>query len=312
MTVHNGSVSNYDALKETEHLKLEGECDSEIIGELIQREYLALPESTPEAHIQAIQKAQKLLSGQFAVLAQFGHEPNVIYAWRNYNPIVMAYSERYKHILIASTEALLAHGTESDEEIAGFFTKKTTDYLIKEVPSATGVRIEMTDDGPVVTQTFPIECAVYSYSPPALPAAKNDYWVQGSFYKNLDELLPFDHIWSVDAPKVTDAILEARIGYLERYKQTNTKDEQHELEYLTYERDSRKEIIEKEKIIIDSAEGDNDQNYVAYQVYQRALTTKKQIEHIKKNKRTPKEVKDLEVAEAVIRCYNEVYSQTNP
>ena len=86
--VHNGSIENYEELKDHFGLadELISDTDSEVVAAVLNRFYTGDPH---EALFQTV----KCLKGTFALVVIFDDIPDVIFAIRNVSPIVAAYRE---------------------------------------------------------------------------------------------------------------------------------------------------------------------------------------------------------------------------
>lgn len=112
--VHNGHITNDDELFKEYKLDRIAEVDSEIIFSLIDHYTTMYKQSITEDSptTEAIKTAVSKLSGGFACSLVDVTNPQVIWLFRNYNPIIIMHFKKEGLILFASTITILQKATE--------------------------------------------------------------------------------------------------------------------------------------------------------------------------------------------------------
>lgn len=152
--VHNGMITNDDALFEEHNMPREAQVDSEIIARLIEKYSKELP------MIEAIQKTTKELSGSFTVALITKKEPDALYLFRHTNPLSVHYEKATGTIYFSSTQTIFEDAFTQEKEVWGFFREKTIpkdQFISYEIKDDWGIR--MTSDS---FNWFQIEAGRYS------------------------------------------------------------------------------------------------------------------------------------------------------
>lgn len=113
--VHNGHITNDDALfKEHKELKRIGEVDSEVVFSLIDHYSTMYKQTVTEDNptTEAIKTTTGLISGGYACSLVDITNPQVLWLFKNYNPIVIMHFKNEGLILFASTLTILQKATE--------------------------------------------------------------------------------------------------------------------------------------------------------------------------------------------------------
>lgn len=185
LLVHNGMISNDDALFEEYALRRTGEVDSEIIVKLISYFKYRQELSTMDA----ISATYSRLQGSAAIALVDKHEPGVLYLAASTSPCVMAYERSTGSMYFASTKSILQNALEESHKILGFFTDRTRgdDYIYQDVKNNTALRItpegiaERPIQRPAYTQTYgyyPKKTQFTGYTPITNPAAHTTSEIQ--------------------------------------------------------------------------------------------------------------------------------------
>lgn len=137
--IHNGIVSNDDALFTQYNLKRDGIVDSEIILRLI--EYYKLKHCTTR---KAIQKACKEIRGSMAVALIDIHEPDTLYLFTRTSPVTLAYDKERHTIYFASTEDIITNSLIHRKKLLGFFqtTLNRKHFIYQELENNTGLVVK--------------------------------------------------------------------------------------------------------------------------------------------------------------------------
>ena len=121
--IHNGVISNHKELKEKYKLKLDGECDSEVILKLIDKT--------------GYKKAFDELRGSFAVCFS-NHKQKTLNLYRSTSPLFMAYLDKEGLFIFASEKWIIDHAIgkydvktfgklEFEKVIGGYYLKEFED-----------------------------------------------------------------------------------------------------------------------------------------------------------------------------------------
>lgn len=136
--IHNGVITNDDALFEEFKLERQGEVDSEVILRLI--EYYLLKK---DDMVEAIKSAISKLRGSIAIAVIDAHRPDELYLARTSNPISLAYKKSTGDIFFASTEKILEESLAGYKVYAKFFVEEdASDLIIQDLKMDTGVVID--------------------------------------------------------------------------------------------------------------------------------------------------------------------------
>lgn len=156
MMVHNGMLTNEDAIFEAFKLKRDGEVDSEVIIKLIEHFLKNKKNNT----IKAIQKAREQIFGSMAIALLNIKEPTTLYLVASGNPVILAYHKPTGIIYFASELEILQNSLYTVNAILNFFyeVKDKDDFLYKELADNTGVKI--TKEG---LSCFEVERKPYIY-----------------------------------------------------------------------------------------------------------------------------------------------------
>jgi glucosamine 6-phosphate synthetase-like amidotransferase/phosphosugar isomerase protein len=119
--VHNGTITNDDALFERLGYNRKGQVDSEIIFQMIAEE---TPDCTPQEYLSAILPHIQLLEGQFTFLACDRRSPSWLVVLKHNNPLCVHYhpawnalifSSRYIFLRKAFGQSLIAEALDHDQ-----------------------------------------------------------------------------------------------------------------------------------------------------------------------------------------------------
>lgn len=136
--VHNGFLSNDDAVKKKFELKTDGKVDTEIILRMVEKKL-----DNKRNIRKAIKEAMKEMSGSatFGLIDCFN--PNTLYLARDSNPLHLAYVEKLNTIFFASEEGIIRSALSETKKVLGLFTisKEKYDTAYYEVKDETLVTL---------------------------------------------------------------------------------------------------------------------------------------------------------------------------
>lgn len=134
--VHNGVISNSNTVIKDLKLGMEGECDSEVIMRVMEKQ-------NGNNFIKDIQKTCKELRGSCTFAFITKQAPDDLYLVRISNPLIMAYVPQLDTIFFASTEDILGYGLSKSEWYFHRFEKRRPvyEYLPRGIQDDTMVKI---------------------------------------------------------------------------------------------------------------------------------------------------------------------------
>lgn len=111
--IHNGVISNHTALKAKYALPAKGEVDSEVIPMMMIKNLNDLTKGkkqvTADLMTKSINMTSQEIYGGYACAAINTDTPDVLYLFRNGNPIVFAYAPTLKTVFFASVDSYLTN-----------------------------------------------------------------------------------------------------------------------------------------------------------------------------------------------------------
>ena len=118
--IHNGVISNHQMLKTKYSLPAKGEVDSEVIPMMIIKNLDDLSKKkavSPEMIAKAINMSAQEISGGYACAALSTDTPEVLYLFRNGNPIVFGYAPTLKTLFFASVDSYISNAFNIHDNI---------------------------------------------------------------------------------------------------------------------------------------------------------------------------------------------------
>lgn len=134
---HNGVVST-----KVRDLKVDSECDSELILRLIEQK---------NSILKGIQYADENIWGSATYSLIGASFPNILYLVRDSNPLALAYLPEFDLILYASTKEIIKAGVSTYHQKFGFFSDRKYRYkvIFEECPDDTILIIKRSENGAI-------------------------------------------------------------------------------------------------------------------------------------------------------------------
>lgn len=156
--IHNGCISNDDALREAYKLPSKGQVDSEVIPMMIKMYSDGLNELTKDKSLnmlRAINACSKQITGSYACATLNTETPNELFLFNHTNPICIGYLEKYGALLFASTDSILKASvlaSDNREKYLDIFDGfKCWFSFVKDVPADMMMKIGLVNEKIKVT-----------------------------------------------------------------------------------------------------------------------------------------------------------------